>query len=148
MITGEAGINLIKEFEGCKLQAYQDQRSIWTIGYGSLIMPDNTPVKQGDIITQDQADQLLVQALPPREKSVTGMVTAKINQNQFDALVSFVYNLGAMSLLYSTLLKKLNYNPNDPTIAQEFEKWCYAGKVISEGLLRRRKAESQIYFTV
>jgi lysozyme len=143
---GKAGIDLIKEFEGDKLKSYQDSVGIWTIGYGSLIMPNGQKVKPGDIITEQQAEQLFMADIAPRAKSVSDMIKTQINQNQFDALMCFTYNLGIMSLLYSTLLKEVNTNPNNPDIRNQFAKWVYAGKEIIPGLVRRRKAEADLYF--
>jgi len=143
---GKAGIDLIKEFEGDKLKSYQDSVGIWTIGYGSLIMPNGQKVKSGDIITEQQAEQLFMADIAPRAKSVSDMIKTQINQNQFDALMCFAYNLGIMSLLYSTLLKEVNTNPNNPDIRNQFAKWVYAGKEIIPGLVRRRKAEADLYF--
>ena len=81
------------------------------------------------------------------ERSVDALCVDTINQNQFDALVSFCYNVGASNLRTSTLLRKVNANPNDPTIALEFVKWNRANGRILNGLTRRRRAEAQLYFS-
>lgn len=140
-ITNE-GINLIKKFEGLELEAYLCPAGVWTIGYGHT-----KGVKKGQVITQLEADNLLKEDLSSFEKGVTSLIKSNINQNQFDALVSFAFNLGLANLKSSTLLKKVNANPNDRTIVDEFLKWVYAKKVFLEGLHRRRQAEANLYFT-
>ena len=140
-ITNE-GINLIKKFEGLRLEAYLCPAGVWTIGYGHT-----KGVKKGQVITQLEADNLLKEDLSSFEKGVTSLIKSNINQNQFDSLVSFAFNLGLNNLKSSTLLKKVNANPNDRTIVDEFLKWVYAKKVFLEGLHRRRQAEANLYFT-
>ena len=140
-ITNE-GINLIKKFEGLRLEAYLCPARVWTIGYGHT-----KGVKKGQVITQLEADNLLKEDLSSFEKGVTSLIKSNINQNQFDSLVSFAFNLGLANLKSSTLLKKVNANPNDRTIVDEFLKWVYAKKVFLEGLHRRRQAEANLYFT-
>ena len=141
MKTGENGIELIKQFEGCKLSTYLCPANVLTIGYGHT-----HNVKKGQIITQLEADNLLKEDLTTFEKGITMLVKSNINQNQFDALVSFAFNLGLANLKSSTLLKKVNINPNDRTIVDELLKWVYAKKVFLEGLHRRRQAEANLYF--
>jgi len=147
MKTSQEGINLIKSFESCRLEAYLDSVNVATIGWGSTRYADGTKVKIGDVISQKGADDLFLLTLPKFETSVTSLVKSQINQHQFDALVSFTYNLGALALSGSTLLKKVNINPNDPSILQEFQKWIYAGSKQLPGLVRRRQAEANLYFT-
>ncbi len=140
-ITKE-GINLIKKFEGLRLEAYLCPAGVWTIGYGHT-----KGVKKGQVITQLEADNLLKEDLSSFEKGVTSLIKSNINQNQFDSLVSFAFNLGLANLKSSTLLKKVNSNPNDRTIVDEFIKWIYAGGKPLEGLKRRRQAEAYLYFS-
>ena len=140
-ITNE-GINLIKKFEGLRLEAYLCPAGVWTIGYGHT-----KGVKKGQVITQLEADNLLKEDLSSFEKGVTSLIKSNINQNQFDSLVSFAFNLGLANLKSSTLLKKVNANPNDRTIVDEFIKWIYAGGKPLEGLKRRRQAEAYLYFS-
>jgi lysozyme len=97
-------------------------------------------------ISKEQAEVLLRKELGSIERSINLMVIAKINQNQFDSLVSFCYNLGSNSLRSSTLLKKLNINPADKTIKAEFQKWVHAGGKVLKGLEKRRAAEAGLYF--
>lgn len=140
--------NLIKRFEGCYLEAYLDPVGIWTIGWGTIQYPDGTAVKQGDKITQAQADYYLEYEVNIKAKSVDNLVQpAKVNQNQFDALTSFTYNVGTGAFGDSTLLRKLKVNPNDPTIRDEFMRWVYGGGVVLPGLVTRRKAEADLYFS-
>ena len=134
-------INLIKEFEGCKLEAYLDSVGVATIGIGST-----RGVKLGQKITLQQANELLIKDMAFAENTVNRLVKSKINQNQFDALVSFVFNLGEGNFGKSTLLRKINNNPNDISIRQEFNKWVNAGGKPLNGLVRRRAKESELYF--
>ena len=136
------GINLIKKFEGLRLEAYLCPAGVWTIGYGHT-----KGVEKGQVITQLEADNLLKEDLSSFEKGVTSLIKSNINQNQFDSLVSFAFNLGLANLKSSTLLKKVNSNSNDRTIVDEFIKWIYAGGKPLEGLKRRRQAEAYLYFS-
>ena len=120
MKTSEKGIELIKRFEGCRLTAYKCPAGVLTIGYGHTY-----GVKPLMKITQQQADTLLKGDLMIFEAGIN-VLNLNINQNQFDALVSFAFNLGLNALNRSTLLKKIRLNPNDNTIKDEFLKWCYA----------------------
>lgn len=141
MRTNDAGIALIKSFEGCKLIAYQDIVKVWTIGYGNT---DN--VRAGMTITQEQADALLTSKLISFERGVENLVKVPLTDNEFSALVSFAYNLGLGSLERSHLLAKLN--ANDVTgAADEFLKWNRAGGVVVDGLARRRAAERELFLT-
>jgi lysozyme len=142
------GIRLIQEFEGLRLTSYLCSAGVPTIGYGATYYHDGTKVKLGQTITKEQATQLLKDHLKEFEGSVTGLLnTTKVNANQFDALVSFCFNLGAGNLAKSQLLRFVKTNPNDPKIAAEFAKWNRAGGVVVTGLVRRRKKEAQLYFT-
>lgn len=145
--TGPNGLNIIKEFEGFRSKPYLCPAKIPTIGYGATHYTDGRKVKLSDApISEPEAEQLLKDMLKGYEKIVLDNVKSKINQNQFDALVSFVYNLGGLNFRKSTLLKKVNANPMDLTIAHEFHKWNKAGGKVMNGLTRRRKAESELYF--
>lgn len=148
--TGANGIALLKASEGCKLKSYKCPAGIWTIGFGNTFYASGAKVKEGDVITQQQAEDLLHLILTKYEATVNRLVKSAINQNQFDALVDFAYNAGEGALQSSTLLKKVNANPSDSTIAQEFLKWTKATvkgvKVELPGLVTRRKKESELYF--
>lgn len=141
-------IDLVKEFEGCYLKAYKDPIGIPTIGIGTIKYPGGRRVKMGDVITQKQAEELLMHELDTKAIAIEHhFFNVAINQNQFDALLSFTYNCGVAALSKSTLLKKVKANHNDPAIRNEFMKWVKAGGKVLPGLQRRRKAEADLYFT-
>ena len=164
---GKKGLDLIKSFEGLALKPYLCPAGVPTIGYGSTFYEDGTKVTLKDKkITEARAVKILLHEIIVSEKYVDVFCQDKINQNQFDALVSFIYNIGPNALKSSTLLVKLNKNVNDPTIKDEFLKWCKADgthngkdddndglideageKQILEGLLKRRTAEAALYFS-
>lgn len=146
MKLNKAGSDLIKAFEGCKLKAYQCSAKKWTIGYGNTFYEDGSPVLPGHAITQEKADQLFELIANDFAAKVAKLITSIVTLNQFAALVSFAYNCGVNNLQKSTLLKKVNANPNDPAIRAEFLRWNKAmGKVLL-GLTRRREAEANLYF--
>ena len=147
MKVNKQGIQLVKSFEGCFLNAYLCPAKVWTIGYGNTKYQNGTAVKQGDKITQEQAEALLSDILAEFSKDVSKLIKVELNDNQFSALVSFTFNLGVGALSKSTLLKKVNANPNDKTIESEFMKWVSAGGKRLNGLVRRRTAESNLYFS-
>ena len=128
------------------LKAYKCPAGVWTIGIGTTVYPNGKKVKEGDVITADQAYEFLRFDLSHTCKLVDSYTTDVVSQQKFDSLVSFAYNLGTGALKSSTLLKKVNLNPSDPTIAKEFEKWVYAAWKVLPGLVRRRKSESWLYF--
>lgn len=139
MKTSEKGLELIKHFEGLRLQAYRCSAHVWTIGYGHT-----AGVQPGDSVTAGQADSLLRQDIEESERSVARYVTAPLNHCQFDALVSFTFNLGAGNLRTSTLLKKLNAGDYSGA-AEEFPRWVSAGGKKLPGLVRRREAEKALF---
>lgn len=134
------GVKLIQQFEGLRLKAYQDAVGVWTIGYGHT-GPDVTP---GLVISQAQADALLARDLNRFETGVSRLVQVPLNQNQFDALLSFSYNLGLGSLQNSTLLRLLNQRDYAGAAAQ-FPRWNKAGGKVLPGLARRRAAEQALF---
>jgi len=146
MILNKSGKELIKSFEGCKLVSYQCSAGRWTIGYGNTFFEDGTPVKPGDRITQGKAEQLFDLIVGNFSDKVANLVKTILTDNQFSALVSLAYNIGIGNVQKSTLLKKVNFNPNDPTIRAEFLKWNKAGGKVLSGLTRRRMAEAKLYF--
>ena len=141
MKTSNKGIDLIKKHEGFRSKAYRCSANVLTIGFGHTLN-----VKSTDVITLDEAEYFLRQDVEFAEKEVNRH-NLNINQNQFDALVSFVFNLGVGNFARSTLLRKIKSNPNDPNIRKEFERWIYAGGKVLIGLVRRRKEEAELYFT-
>ena len=145
--TGAAGIELIKKFEGFMSKPYKCPAGIPTIGYGATFYPNGTKVTMSDkAITEVEGTALLASMLTKFEQYVDSYCIDTITQNQFDALVSFCYNLGPNNLKSSTLLKKVNLNPNDETIRAEFMKWTKAGGKTLKGLVTRRTAEADLYF--
>ncbi|EMA2416325.1 lysozyme [Citrobacter freundii] len=146
MQTSEKGIALIKEFEGCKLTAYQDSVGVWTIGYGWTQPVDGKSIRAGMTIKQETAERLLKTGLVSYESDVYRLVKVGLTQGQFDALVSFTYNLGARSLSTSTLLRKLNAG-DYAGAADEFLRWNKAGGKVMNGLTRRREAERALFLS-
>ncbi|CZW94202.1 lysozyme [Enterobacter hormaechei] len=146
MQTSEKGIALIKQFEGCKLTAYQDSVGVWTIGYGWTQPVDGKPIRAGMTIKQETAERLLKTGLVSYENDVSRLVKVNLTQGQFDALVSFTYNLGVRSLSTSTLLRKLNAG-DYAGAADEFLRWNKAGGKVLNGLTRRREAERALFLS-
>jgi len=134
------GLELTQQFEGCRLTAYQDQVGVWTIGYGHT----GADVTAGLTITQDQAVALLTSDVAASVSFVNQVVTVQLKQNEFDALVDFVFNLGRGAFAGSTLLKELNAGNFDAAAAQ-FNRWSRAGGQVVAGLLRRRQAETAMF---
>ena len=141
MKTSPKGIALIKEFEGLRLKAYLCPGGVWTIGYGHT-----AGVKSGMVITEAQAEEYLKADLIVFERYLNGLGLA-LNQNQFDALVSFIYNVGTGNFSSSTLLRKVRANPQDNSIMDEFLRWVYSKGRVLPGLQRRRLAEMKLYFS-
>lgn len=139
MKTGVNGLNLIKQFEGLKLHAYRCPADVWTIGYGHTVS-----VGANDVITEEQAIDLLRQDVAESERAINQHVHVPLTQNQFDALISFIFNLGVGNFRTSTLLKKLNAGDYEGA-AQEFRRWVKAGGKTLPGLVRRREAESALF---
>jgi len=131
---------MIEHFEGCRLDAYQDVVGVWTIGYGHT----GEDVEEGVSITQEEADQTLADDLGHFEDAVNGMVSDDTSQQQFDAMISFSYNLGEGALRGSTLRKKHNAGDYQGA-ALEFQRWNKAGGRPIAGLTRRRLAEAAVY---
>ena len=146
MQISDKGIALIKQFEGCKLTAYQDSVGVWTIGYGWTKPVDGKPIRAGMTIKQETAERLLKTGLVNYENDVSRLVKVDLTQGQFDALVSFTYNLGARSLSTSTLLRKLNAG-DYAGAADEFLRWNKAGGKVLNGLTRRREAERALFLS-
>lgn len=139
---------MIKGFEGLSLKPYRDSAGVPTIGYGSTRYENGTRVSMADkAITQARADSLFRATMATYEQGVDALTNDDITQNQFDSLVSFAYNLGVNALKNSTLLKKINSRPLDPAISTEFLKWVNAGGKKLAGLVKRRQAEADLYFS-
>lgn len=147
MKISNRGINLLKKHEGFRNHPYKDVGGLPTIGYGNTYYLDGSKVKMTDPpLTRAQGEELLREVLREFEEAVNRLVTSKIRQNQYDALVSFVYNVGIFSLQKSTLLKRVNADPDDSDIQYQFSRWCKVNGVPNRGLKRRRNEESWLYF--
>lgn len=135
MKTSQAGLEAIKDYEGCELHAYLDSVRVCTIGVGHT-----RGVKLGDVITEAQADDFLREDLNDAEDAVNDLVTVELTQNQFDALVSLVFNIGAGAFARSTMLRHLNAG-RYVEAADQFPRWSMAGKHVLPGLVKRRYSE-------
>tara|TARA_B100000519_G_scaffold198053_1_gene206850 strand:- start:795 stop:1238 length:444 start_codon:yes stop_codon:yes gene_type:complete len=139
MKTSAEGIALIKKFEGLELDSYQCSANVWTLGYGHT-----QGVAEGDSCSEEEAEIILVNDLKEFETYVNALVDVELDQNQFDALVAWTFNLGPTNLRTSTLLKKLNAGEyND--VPSEIKRWNRAGGQVLDGLIRRREAEALLF---
>ncbi|CAH5338753.1 lysozyme [Serratia marcescens] len=146
MKISDDGMALIKRFEGLRLQAYQDSVGVWTIGYGWTQPVAGRKIGAGMAIDATTAERLLVCGIAQFEQGVERRVTVPITQGQFDALVSFAYNLGLRALENSTLLRRLNAGDRQGA-ADEFGRWVNAGGVRLDGLVARRAAERALFLS-
>lgn len=143
MIPSKKCIYIIKKYEGCQLKAYKCPAGLWTIGYGNTFYEDGSKVKEGDIITQERAEKLLLNLLPKFADIVNKKIKVEINQNQFDALVSHTWNTGGSD----TLFKLINNKAPEADIRNWFEtKYITANGKVLKGLVTRRKTESNLYY--
>tara|TARA_R110001583_G_scaffold7810_1_gene38253 strand:+ start:2641 stop:3084 length:444 start_codon:yes stop_codon:yes gene_type:complete len=133
------GLGLIKKFEGCELEAYKCAAGVWTIGYGST-----KGVEEGDSLTQEDADKLLRHEMDEYEGYIKDMVKIDLKQNEFDSLVSWVFNLGPANLKASTMLKVINDNKLEE-VPSQMKRWNKANGKVLEGLIRRREAEALLF---
>ncbi|MBV4465880.1 lysozyme [Pseudomonas sp. SWRI79] len=145
------GLSAIKTSEGCKLSAYQDGAGIWTIGYGTTGKVDGQPIGRGLVIDENCAERLLRTSLLTFEKDVNRLIKLDgLTQNQYDALVSLIYNIGTTNFSQSTLLRELNMG-NVMRAAEQFLVWCKLTdaktkqKITSAGLLNRRRLERELF---
>ena len=139
MRISTVGVDLIKEFEGCKLEAYQCSADVWTIGYGHT-----RHVSKGDTISQDQADKYLLDDIAWVEVHCDRLITVPLKQHQHDAIVSWCYNLGCGNLRASTLLKKINASEIDK-VSEQIVRWDKVNGQSLAGLTRRRLAEAALF---
>jgi lysozyme len=139
MRTSQKGVSLIESYEGLRLKSYQDSVGVWTIGYGTT-----RDIGPGMSITNEQAEWMLMNDIARFEPQLDRLVKVPLNQNQWDALMSFVYNLGASNLESSTLLKLLNMR-DYAGAAEQMPRWNKAGGQVLVGLTRRRSAERQVF---
>ena len=140
---GARGLDLLKEFEGCRLDAYRDQRDVLTIGYGHT----GPEVVEGLVWTQAQADEALVRDTIFAANAASRLIDVVLTQNQFDSIVSLIYNIGAGAFAASTLLKYVNQKQFGPA-ADEFLKWDRCNGIPNPGLARRREAERTLFLSV
>lgn len=150
-VSGKA-LALIKRFESERLSSYQDQAGIWTIGWGSTYNHDlKRRIQKGDIIDKETALRWLKLDAAGFSENVKRLVKVPINQNQLDSLTSFSYNIGPNAFAASTLLRKLNQGASKQEVAAEFAKWnkvtINGEKVVSNGLVRRRKMEADLFLS-
>jgi len=139
MNISQEGISLIKKFEGCELEAYKCAAGVWTIGYGHT-----KDVKERDSILKEDAESMLVHELQEYCNDVDIAVKVDLKQNEFDALVSWTYNLGPTNLNSSTMLRVLNEGNHDEVPAQ-MKRWNKASGEVKQGLVRRREAEALMF---
>ena len=139
MKISKEGIALIKKFEGCKLESYLCAANVPTIGYGST-----KGIEMGMTISQERAEELLLEDLEVYEDAVEKSVTVPLSQHQFDALVSWTFNLGGANLNASTMLKVLNRGAYED-VPYQMKRWNKAGGKVLEGLVRRREAEALLF---
>ncbi|MEJ5034407.1 lysozyme [Acinetobacter sp. MYb177] len=144
MLVSLSGVDLICGFEGKRLAAYDDGVGVWTIGFGTTVYPNGIKVKKGDTCTEAQAKAYMAHDLKKFEATVNKAVTVHLSQNQFDALVSLAYNIGASAFSQSTLVKKLNAN-DIRGAADQFDVWVNAGGKRMQGLVNRRSKEKQLF---
>ncbi|GAB3528616.1 lysozyme [Photobacterium alginatilyticum] len=140
--TSDAGLKLIMDYEGCQLNAYQCSANVWTNGYGHTV-----GVTPNSEVTHEQVVGNLVSDVQSAEAVVDRWVTVPLEQHQFDAFVSFVFNVGAGNFQRSTLLKKLNAE-NYTGACNELTRWVYADGKRLQGLVRRRNAEREVCLNV
>ena len=144
MIVTTSGIEMICAFEGLHLSAYDDGVGVWSIGFGTTVYPSGVRVKEGDECTLEQAKSFMAHDLKKFEHAVEQAVKVSIHQNQFDALVSLTYNIGAGAFRNSTLLNKLNVGDYHGASAQ-FDVWNKAGGRVLQGLINRRAVERMLF---
>lgn len=142
----EKGYAIIREFEGFKAEAYLDTGGVWTIGFGTIKYPNGQRVKKGDTCTREQADQWLKNDCKWVDACLDKHVAAKLNQNQFDALASFVYNVGEQAFVKSTMLTLLNQN-NFTAAANQFDRWVFDNGKRITGLANRRTKEKALFLS-
>lgn len=147
MLVSKNGIELIKKHEGLRLKAYLCPAKVWTIGYGATFYENGDKVKEGERISMERAEQLLTFHVGLFAKQVEKAIKVPINQNQFDALVSFAFNVGMGAFRGSTLLKMINVAPNVSGIREQFLRWNKGGGKVLVGLTKRREQESKLYFS-
>lgn len=144
--TSLQGQQLLEKLEGCKLDAYQDQGGVWTIGIGTTVYPFGVKVKKGDKLeSRQQAIELMMHDLKMFEVAVAKLIDVPLDQNEFDALVLLAYNIGTKAFADSTLRKKINLNAPVEEIEKAWMLWVYDNGKVINGLINRRKSEFHLY---
>lgn len=141
-------VEIVKKYEGCKLTPYICPSGVPTIGYGATFYEDYRPVSMKDpAITQEEAEKLLRFHLELFGADVDLLIKPALNDNQLAALISLTHNIGITEFSTSTILRKVNANPVDPSIRDEFRRWNKSNGNVLPGLCRRRKEEGDLYFS-
>jgi lysozyme len=140
------GMPIIRKYEGLKLRAYICPSGLATIGYGATFYENGSRVQMGDVITIDRADKILHFQVKLFADEVKRIVKPELDENQLGALTSFCFNVGGARFAGSTLAKKANANPKDPTIRAEFMRWTRGGGKVLPGLVKRREEEANLYY--
>ena len=142
MKTSQHGLDLIKLFEGCKLKSYKCPAGVWTIGYGNTYYLDGSKVLMGQKISQIEADMLMLKLLPKYEATVIKNIKVNVNQNQFDALVSFCWNCGSSQALF----RLVNQKATDEVIYDWWiNHYVTGGGKLLQGLINRRRKEADLF---
>jgi lysozyme len=144
MKLSAAGLELLKEFEGCRLRAYRDGGGVWTVGYGLTTAAGIIEVGPDTRITQAQADEFFLKALVKYERAVLRAIKKPLNQNEFDAMVSLCYNIGETGFAKSSVVRYFNEG-NKPKAARSFALWCKDNGKVIPGLVRRREREMALF---
>ena len=140
----ELGFQLIREFEGFSVQAYLDTGGVWTIGFGTIKYPNGKRVVKGDVCTQSAAEQWLKNDSKWVDACLDKHIKTNVNQNQFDALASFVYNIGETAFIKSTMLTLINQN-SMISAASQFDRWVFDNGKRIQGLVNRRAKERKLF---
>lgn len=140
MKPSQACVDLVKEFEGFRSEAYLCPAGVWTVGYGTT---EN--VHPGDVVNRQEAEELLMNDLIEASRAVDDLVDVPINQQQFDALTSLIYNIGREAFRNSTLLRLLNGGKGVHEVGTQFLRWVRGGGKVLPGLIRRREAEKVLF---
>jgi lysozyme len=148
MLASQKSIELIKKHEGYKSNAYLCPSGVYTIGWGCTFYSNGKPVNKGDKINREDAEKLLLHHTNLLSKKVSKVLWVSVTQNQFDALISFVFNVGFRAFKRSKLLAEINAGNNVNKVEFQFFRWIYDNGKRSKGLWNRRFAESQLYRSV
>lgn len=145
-MVNQAGMNLIKRWEGCKLKAYKDVAGVWTVGYGLTTAAGFIEVGPDTTLTQEEADRYLEQAVNKYADGIRSAITAPINENQFAAFVSLAYNVGIYGVRRSSAVRRFNAGQLDK-VPRAIRAWNKAGGRVVQGLVNRREAEVELFQT-